>query len=121
MDMRLIKDEFYEYWVNDKGQLHGEYKRWHDNGKLLAHRFYENDKLHGEAKLWYNNGQLSTHCFYDSDNLHGEYKWWNDNGKLISNKYCSHGDSVRDLIKERVTDEDKIKLTLEHGGKWVCD
>ena len=93
--MQLVKKDGYEYWINDKGQWHGEYKRWHDNGKLLVHRFYFNDKFHGEYKLWDNNGELRSHYYY------------------------SHGELIHDLIKERVTEEDKFKLTLEHGGQWM--
>jgi len=39
MDMRLIKEHNCEYWVNDKLQLHGEYKAWFNNGKLRTHCF----------------------------------------------------------------------------------
>ena len=71
--MHLIKNGYYEYWINDKNQMHGEYKEWWDNGELSCH------------------------------------------------EYWSHGEVVRDLLKEPVTEEDKFMLTLEHGGKWLCD
>ena len=97
--MRLIKTERSEYWVNDKNQRHGEYKGWWDDG----------------------HGKLSTHCFYFNGKEHGECKWWYDNGKLVSHDYYHRGKKVRDLLKEPVTEEDKFMLTLEHGGKWLCN
>ena len=95
--MRLVKKDLEEYWIDDDGELHGEYKRWHKNG------------------------QLWIHCFCVNDELHGEYKWWNDNGEIRCHEYMSHGEVVRDLLKEPVTEEDKFMLTLEHGGQWLCD
>ena len=96
--MRLVKENNHEYWVNYKGQRHGEFKRW-----------------------WDNNGELREQCFWVNDKLHGECKWWFSNGELIDHEYWCHGKRVRDLIIEPVTEEDKFMLTLEHGGKWLCD
>ena len=96
--MRLVKNEFEEYWVNDKNQYHGDYKSWHIND------------------------QLDCHCFHFNDKIHGEFKVWDENGNLYYHEYWSHGEVVRNLIKEPVTDdEEKFMLTLEHGGRWLCD
>ena len=94
--MRLIKMDGLEYWVNDKGQLHGEYKAWH-------------------------NGRLRRHCFFVNDRWHGEDKKWNNTGELFDHSYWSNDKIVRDLIQDPVGEEDKIKLTLEHGGQWICN
>ena len=95
--MRLVKNEFEEYWVNNQGVWYGEYKSWHING------------------------QIEEQCFYFNDELHGEYKWWNDNGEIRCHEYMSHGEVVRDLKEDPVDDEDKFLLTLEYGGQWLCD
>ena len=95
--MILIKNEYQEYWLNDKKQQHGEYK------------------------LWWPNGKLSTHCFYFNGKINGEYKLWGKDGELIDHEYWCHGKRVRDLIIEPVTEEDKFLLTLEYGGQWLCD
>ena len=92
--MKLLKKNNCEYWLNDKGQYHGEYK-W-----------------------WYENGQLSEHCFCVNDLLHGEFKWWDRNGQLDDHRFYVNGEEVRDLIKEPVTDEDKFLMALEFGAKW---
>ena len=95
--MKLVKEKDCEYWVNDRGEWHGEYKWWDENGQLREHSFYVNDVLHGEYKSWWENGQIQKHCF-----------WVN-------------GEEVRDLIEEPVTDEDKFLMTLETGAKWLCN
>ena len=118
--MKLVKQDDLEYWVNDKGQKHGEYKSWHSEGQLREHSFYVNDVLHGEAKLWHENGQLISHCFYVNGRLHGEFKrWWYENGQLGVHCFWVNDEEVRDLIKEPVTDEDKFLMSLESGGKWI--
>jgi len=94
--MRLVKKEYEEYWINDKGQCYGEYKSWWHDGRLREHFFYVNDEIHGERKWWYKSGQLVEHFFYANDEI------------------------VRDLLKEPVDEEDKFLLTLEHGGRWLC-
>ena len=93
--MRLVKEKDCECWGNDKGQKHGEYKSWRDNGQLRVHCFFVNGRFHGEFKWWYENDQIREHRFY------------------------VNGDFVRDLIEEPVTDEDKFLLALETGAKWI--
>ena len=142
--MKLVKEKDCEYWVNDKGQKHGEYKwwyndgqlgvhcffvngeehgeckLWHENGQLEEHCFYVNGRLHGEYKSWYDNGQLREHCFYVNGRLHGEFKrWWSGDGQLSEHCFLVNRDIVRDLIEEPVTDEDKFLMSLESGGKWI--
>ena len=93
--MQLVKKNNREYWVNDNGLRHGEYKWWHENG------------------------QIREHCFYVNHVIHGEYKWWWDDGTLMYHGYWDNGELVSDLIEEPVTDEDKFLLALEFGGKWL--
>ena len=118
--MRLVKEGNLEYWLNDNGQYHGEFKWWYIDGQLYEHCFYVNDKLHGEFEKWYENGQIYAHCFYVNGQKHGEHKlWWGD-GQLSSHGFYVNGDVVRDLLDNPVTDEDKFLMTLETGGKWIC-
>ena len=67
------------YFYND-GKRHGEYKRWHENGSLYVHCFY--DHREGERKEWWKNGNLRMCCFYKDHERNGEYKYWLLNGKL---------------------------------------
>lgn len=61
-----------EYYVNDKGEKHGEYKHYHTNGKLYIHCFYKHGECHGEYKQYYDDGKLHTHCFYKDGELSTE-------------------------------------------------
>ena len=94
--MKLVKDRYREFWVNNKDEWHGEYKAW-----------------------WF-NGQLKEQCFWVNNKMHGEGKWWESDGELKCHEYWSHGKIVRDLLEEPVTEEDKFMLLLQHGGQWLC-
>ena len=63
--------EYYKYgkeiYYTVDGKKEGEYKSWHENGKLCQHCFYKDGKREGEYKLWHDNGQLYLHCLYKDD------------------------------------------------------
>ena len=61
--MKEIKTNTQHYYENDKGQLHGEYKSYHDNGQLWGHCHFKNGKQHGEYKRHYATGQLRIHTY----------------------------------------------------------
>ena len=91
-----VKTDALHYFVDAKGRIQGEYKRWWINGTMWEHCFYIDDKCHGECKWWRKDGTLMQHYFWD-------------NGKVY-----------RNLIIEPVDDKDKFLLTIETGGKWLC-
>jgi antitoxin component YwqK of YwqJK toxin-antitoxin module len=45
----------------------GEYKEWHNNGKLFLECFYLNYKLEGEYKAWSEEGVLIAHRIYEKE------------------------------------------------------
>jgi antitoxin component YwqK of YwqJK toxin-antitoxin module len=93
MSLKEIKTETEHYFEDEFGNKQDEYKWWHDNGKLLEHCYYVDDKRHGEFKEWWTNGQLWRHCYYVDGKLHGEYKWWYDNGQQL--EHCYYVDDKR--------------------------
>lgn len=91
--MKFIKKNDVEYWVNGNGEMCGEFKAWHENGKIWTHRFYVEGEWHGEYKSWYDDGQIGEHCFYERDEI------------------------VRDFIIDPFTcDEEKFEFALMHEG-----
>ncbi len=66
-----------------EGKLHGEYKRWYENGQLELQTHYVEDKENGEWKYWWCNGQLMIQFHYVDGKKHGEYKFLNKEGILI--------------------------------------
>lgn len=61
------------YFVNEKGELHGVFEEYHDNGKLWLEWNFEKGKLHGVFKGYGKNGELL-------------FEWNYENGELISDK-----------------------------------
>jgi antitoxin component YwqK of YwqJK toxin-antitoxin module len=99
---------------------HGEFKRYHDNGQLYAHAFFQNDKLHGEFKTYLKNGQLYEHTFYQNGKRHGEYNRYTPIGVLKVRQLWDNGKQIVtniDLIK--ITPKDKLCLSLKYGVKWL--
>ena len=89
------KTDTLHYFVDAKGRIQGEYKRWWINGNIYEHSFYVDDACHGEAK------------------------YWNEDGTLLSHTFWVNGEVYRDLIENPVDDKDKFLITLETGGKWL--
>ena len=83
--MKELKTQTEHYYLNDKGQKHGEYKDYHDNGQLFRHCYHVNGQ-----QSYYKNGQLFRHCYYNN------------------------GDEVHDFLKNPVTDIQKHMLYLKY-------
>jgi antitoxin component YwqK of YwqJK toxin-antitoxin module len=60
----------------------GEYKGYHNNGKLSLICNYNDDKKNGEYKSYHSNGKLFIICNYIDGKIEGEYKLYFDNGQL---------------------------------------
>jgi antitoxin component YwqK of YwqJK toxin-antitoxin module len=57
-----------------------------------------NGKLHGEFKRWFDNGQLNIHYTFKKGELHGEYKEWWSNGELHEHRVYKHGELAKTLV-----------------------
>lgn len=106
----------HHYFVDEKGQLQGEYKSWHKNGQLCTYCFYVNGELHGAYRVYWDNGQTHIHCFYVNGDRHGEYKsgWYNaaerDHCFYVNDKAVSF-----DEIPYPDTPADRLYFTLKYG------
>lgn len=69
-----------EYFVNEQGNKHGEYKMYYTNGKLYKKCRYVNGILHGNYKTWYYDGTPWSTGKLVNGELHGEYKTWYSDG-----------------------------------------
>ena len=118
--MKEIKTYTEHYFLDDQNQIHGEYKRWYENGQLLRHCFYDHGLYHGEYRSWYENGQTWEHCFYDHGLRHGEYKRWYENGQLLRHCFYDQGKIIVDFTKNPElypeTEEDKLIFALKYGS-----
>jgi len=73
-----------EFWIDDNGQLQGEYKSFYENGQPERISTYLDNQLHGEVKHWFDDGQLQHHYFSYRDQLHGPHFIWSEAGVLLS-------------------------------------
>ena len=108
----LVREERY----NDKGQLHGIFRRWYLNGQLAKQHTYKNDVRNGTFSYWYENGQVRDVKKYKDGKLHGTCCKWHENGQL-ENK-CSYKDGkLHGLFKEWDKDGNSTAtLRFKNGG-----
>ena len=78
----------------------GEFIRYHENGNLRVHSFYENGEKHGECKIYFENGQLWVHAFFKNGKRHGEYKWYWKNGQIGGYSLYENGNCIKDLMEQ---------------------
>jgi len=93
--MKEIKTNTHHYYINDKGQLHGEHKSYYSNGQLWIHCHYNNGKWHGEYKSYYDNGQLWVHT------------------------YDVNAETVHDFLKDGDSPEIRMFLYFTYGSPFL--
>ena len=67
---------------NDKGERHGPWEVYHDNGNLWYKKNYVNGKEHGLCELYHSNGNPMYKKNYVNGKLHGLCELYHSNGKL---------------------------------------
>ena len=105
--------------LRKKGQRHGYYKIYHDNGQIALEMKYKNGKLHGEERGYYENGQLQSVATSVMGSYEGEFKYWYTTGVLMQEgKYINNNIEgelktyyPNAVLKETVT----FSKTLENG------
>ena len=118
-EMKEIKNKRCHYHENDKGQKHGEYKRYWSNGQLDIHCHYNNDQWHGEYKSYWDNGQVWYHGHFNKGQLHGEYKRHHDNGQLWVHAYDVNDIEVHDFLKDGDTPEIRMFLYFTYAAPFL--
>ncbi|GEM_PF-260109 len=101
------------------GQLHGPYRYYHPNGKVMEEGQYLQGKLHGTRRLYYESGQLEAEEHIVEGKYEGPYRSWYSTGQLeMEGQY--HGNEMSGVwtryykngaIMERVT----FAHNLENG------
>jgi antitoxin component YwqK of YwqJK toxin-antitoxin module len=96
-----------EYWSNGQlkeesdygnyGDLVGEFKSYHENGKVHEVKNYENGVLHGSYKTYDKNGKLESVKNYYNGSKEGIWETY-VNGKL-STKVVYYDGEIIDIIK----------------------
>lgn len=65
------------------GLEHGEWKKYHLNGKIFQQRFYSKGAKVGRFSAWWENGEKQMDYFFEQDEYQGTCSEWNQEGRLI--------------------------------------
>lgn len=68
---------------NEKGQKHGYWEVYHENGNLLSKGNYINGEKHGYWEVYWFNGNLWHKGSYNQGQRHGYWEEYNSSGTLF--------------------------------------
>lgn len=74
-----------------KGERHGFWKKYHDNGQLSSEGKYKDGKQHGFWKYYYSTGELKSEGFCKDGLWKGFWKAYYRNGQLKSEGVYQNG------------------------------
>ena len=96
--MEIFIDYKRLYYVNSKGNEHGNWKMWYEDDQLWIDFNCKNGKRHGNFKTWYEDGQIKWDYNFKDGKDHGNFKKWYSDGQLESDyNYINgepHGNSM---------------------------
>ena len=61
----------------------GEWKKFHESGKIFQQRYYSKGSKVGRFSEWWENGKLQMEYFFEQDEYEGTCSEWNQEGRLI--------------------------------------
>ncbi len=61
----------------------GEWKKFHESGKIFQQRYYSKGSKVGRFSAWWENGKLQMEYFFENDEYEGTCREWSQEGKLI--------------------------------------
>lgn len=116
------KDEYIARILkNPDSNLHtivknGDYKEYHENGRLKHQAFYNNDKIDGCLKEWYNNGQLKSEHYYNKGIRIGNWTDYYQSGKIqFIQPYNELGLLNGILVSFFENGQERMRQELENG------
>jgi antitoxin component YwqK of YwqJK toxin-antitoxin module len=94
MNTSEIRKENLINLYNEKGEKHGYWERYYDNGLVMYKGNYVNGKEHGSWEDYYSNGQLWFKGNYVDGERHGLWEEYYFNGELPLKDYYDMGKQV---------------------------
>jgi antitoxin component YwqK of YwqJK toxin-antitoxin module len=95
---------------NEKGEQHGYWESYHDNGQLYFKGSYLNGKQHGYWEYYWDNGQLDYKGSYSNGERHGYWESYWDNGQLYFKGSYLNGNEITELTLEDIAEKFKIPV-----------
>ncbi|MFT5858809.1 MAG: antitoxin component YwqK of YwqJK toxin-antitoxin module [Flavobacteriaceae bacterium] len=74
----------------NKGEKHGEMKKWFEDGSLSYEASYSNGRLNGTEKSWWINGNLRSISHFQKGIPKGSQKEWYLEGQKFTSKNISN-------------------------------
>jgi antitoxin component YwqK of YwqJK toxin-antitoxin module len=93
--MKEIKTKFEHYFIDNKNQKQGEYKKYFLDGKINVLCYYTDNRLNGPYSSYYFNDQIKTECNYKNNKIDGNYLLYDLKGDLIENILFINGRMVK--------------------------
>ncbi len=78
----------------EKGQKHGLWLEWHENGKLKSKCGWKNDRYWGEFKVWHDNGKIKALGQTSDGEVDGRWTSFYRSGRRASVSWSSIGHAV---------------------------
>ena len=69
----------------------GEWRKYHENGKLFQQRYYSKGSKVKRFSAWWENGRKQMDYFFEQDEYEGTCSEWNQEGRLIREMNYSKG------------------------------
>ena len=103
------------YVINRKGQLHGLYENYDEQGQLFMKCSYEKGKKNGSYEAYSKNGQMFLKCTYKKDKIDGDYESYHENGNLFLK--CTYKKGKKNGSYERYYDNGQLwkKCSYSNG------
>ncbi len=99
---------------NAKGEKHGSWEEYYDNGQLDSKGNYVAGIRHSYWERYYSNGELCFKGFYDQGNKHGLWEiYWTD-GDLTHKGFYDQGRRV-DYNPDEVTELTMDEIAQKFG------
>jgi antitoxin component YwqK of YwqJK toxin-antitoxin module len=99
---------------NAKGEKHGYWEDYWDDGKLMYKGNYVAGKLHGLWERYYSNGKLMYKGDYVAGNKHGYWEIYWTNGDLTHKCFYDQGKEV-DYNPDEVTELTMDEIATKFG------
>jgi hypothetical protein len=120
MNTSEIRKENLINLYNDKGERHGYWERYYDNGQLMYKGNYVNGKQHGYWEKYFDNGQLCYKGNYVNGEEHGYWEEYYSNGNKFYVGYYDMGKEVDyNPDEQKLIELEKAREVLKRNGFFV--
>lgn len=96
---------------------HGEFRSWHNNGKLKSQCIYADGEIHGVYKEWYDDGVVKESTTYSKGRKQGKSTIFSKEGKKIEE--ADYADDLKNglYVKYNKTAQPIIKGVFKNDQK----